>query len=431
MYQFNPAFATKQTAQRGRDFNRSSSHPARGGSAHTSSPTSRGDFRGRPSSGGRPAYRNFGNKQKSFNDHSKFINKAVEDEKVVEYKPKHLFTDFAYDEKIKKATIKKGYITPSPIQDQVIPYILEGKDVVGIANTGTGKTAAFLLPLIDKVLKNPKENMLIMAPTRELAQQIEEELKSFTFGMGIFSVCCVGGAPIGPQIRALKYHNNFVIGTPGRLNDLIEKGVLSLSWFKTVVLDEADRMLDMGFINDMRSMLSAMPKPRHTLFFSATLSTEIEKLIHEFLSQPVRVSVKTRDTAKSVDQDVVRVTRGDNKVDVLHDLLTKSDFKKVLIFGKTKHGVERLEKELNARGFKAESIHGDKNQSRRQRALDTFKKDQAQVLVATDVAARGLDISDISHVINFDLPSTYEDYIHRIGRTGRGGKKGKALTFVD
>jgi len=361
----------------------------------------------------------------------RFVNKAVIEETVEHFVPEHNFADFAIEEKLKENIIRKGYTAPSPIQDKAIPHVLQGQDVVGIANTGTGKTAAFLIPLIHKVLKNPKENVLIMVPTRELALQIQEELQGFIAGMKLFSTVCVGGASIGNQIRDLRYRNEFVIGTPGRLKDLIERKVLHPSFFKTVVLDEADRMLDMGFIQDMRKIMSEMPKGRHTLFFSATLSPEIEKLIHEFLHEPVMISVKTRDTSKNVDQDVVRVRAGENKLDVLHSMLTAPDFGKVLIFGRTKHGVEKLTSLLNARGFKAESIHGNKNQSGRQRSLKLFKEGKVQILVATDVAARGLDISDVSHVINFDIPATYEDYVHRIGRTGRAGKKGKALTFVD
>jgi superfamily II DNA/RNA helicase len=314
--------------------------------------------------------------------------------------------------------------------------VLKGLDVVGIANTGTGKTAAFLIPLIDKVLNNPKAQVLVVVPTRELAIQIEDELKGFTknirttAGSKIFSVVCVGGASIGPQLAALRYRNQFVIGTPGRLKDLIERGKIRLSDYSTIVLDEADRMLDMGFIGDMRFVMSGMPKERHTLFFSATLSREIEALIHEFLREPVRISVKTGDTSKNVDQDVVRVGGG-QKLDILHDLLNQKEFNKVLVFGRTKHGVERLAKTLSERGFKADSIHGNKSHSQRQRALNAFKDNKVQILVATDVAARGLDIADVSHVINYDIPTTYEDYVHRIGRAGRAGKKGKALTFVE
>lgn len=360
-----------------------------------------------------------------------FVQKAVITETVNVFVPEHKFSDFAVDERLKKNIIDKGYVTPTPIQDKAIPHVLRGSDVVGIANTGTGKTAAFLIPLIHKVLSKPKENVLIVVPTRELAQQIQEELDEFTPGLRMHSTCVVGGAPIGKQIASLRYRNEFVIGTPGRIKDLIERKALNLSYFNTVVLDEADRMLDMGFIHDMRTLMAAMPKPRHTLFFSATMSPEIKNLISEFLNEPVSISVKTADTAKNVDQDIVRVERGANKIDILHDLLNTKGFEKVVIFGRTKHGVEKLSKVLTDRGFKSESIHGNKTQSARQRALSKFKENHSKILVATDVAARGLDINDVTHVINFDLPATYEDYVHRVGRTGRAGKTGKALTFVE
>lgn len=375
---------------------------------------------------------NRGNRfQGSHIDVSKFINRAVITEEVERFVPEHAFNDFAIDESLKKQVIARGYVTPTPIQDRAIPHVLRGVDVVGLANTGTGKTAAFLIPLIDKVLKNRKEEVLIVVPTRELAVQIDDELRLFTKNLKIFSACCVGGAPIGRQIASLRYQNNFVIGTPGRLKDLIERRVLDLKNFKTIVLDEADRMLDMGFINDMRYMMSLMPAVRQTLFFTATMSPDIEALINKFLKEPVRISVKTGDVAKTVDQDVVRIKPGSAKIDVLHDLLGQGEFVKVLIFGKTKFGVEKLSNVLSTRGFKVDCIHGDKTHGSRQRALSSFKANQIQALIATDVAARGLDIPNVSHVINYDLPATYGDYVHRIGRTGRGGKTGKALTFVE
>jgi ATP-dependent RNA helicase RhlE len=390
---------------------------------------------GRPSfarGGSRRAPQRRGGGGRGDNIHpSKFINKATVLDPVEHFVPEHKFADFAVDERLKTNIIQKGYTLPTPIQDKAIPQVLLGQDVVGIANTGTGKTAAFLIPLIHKVLTHPKENILVIVPTRELAIQIQDELKGFIAGMKLYSVVCVGGTSIGNQMRDLRYRNEFVIGTPGRLKDLIERGVLNLSFFKTVVLDEADRMLDMGFINDMRQIMAGMPKGRHTLFFSATLSPEIEKLIGEFLHEPVMISVKTRDTSKNVDQDVVRIGPGETKLEILKSMLKAPGFDKVLVFGRTKHGVEKLAKLLNVSGFRAESIHGNKNQTARQRSLNLFKTDKAQVLVATDVAARGLDISGVSHVINFDVPATYEDYVHRIGRTGRAGKKGQAFTFVE
>ena len=411
---------TRQSNRRGprRSFGRPSDRPS-----------------GRPSASGRggAARSHFAAPRRSRGeriDFNRFINKAVITEEVEHFKPEHAFQDFAVDERLKKAVIAHGYKEPTPIQDRTIPHILKGADLVGVANTGTGKTAAFLVPLINKVLLNSKELVLIIVPTRELAIQIDQELKAFARGMKIFSVCCVGGMNINPQISGLRYEHNFIIGTPGRLKDLINRKRINLARINTVVLDEADRMLDMGFIDDMRYVMTETPKNRQTLFFSATISSDIDRFIKEFLTEPVRISVKTQDTAKNVDQDIVRVGQGKEKIDVLHDLLNKKELSKVLIFGRTKHGVEKLSQVLAQRGFKVESIHGDKNHAKRQRALGLFKDDRIKILVATDVAARGLDIADVSHVINYDLPETYDDYVHRIGRTGRGSKKGKALTFV-
>ncbi len=388
--------------------------------------------------GSRPPQRgNFGGRGKGMGqyiDSSRFVNKAVITEKVEHFVPDHAFSDFHIEEKLKKNIVNKGYVTPTPIQDKAIPHIIRGSDLVGIANTGTGKTAAFLIPLINKVLLSRETHLparvLVVVPTRELAQQIEEEFKAFTPHLNMFAVCCVGGASMSYQLRALREPHSFIIGTPGRLRDLIDRKSINLERYATVVLDEADRMLDMGFINDIKYMIALMPPVRHTLFFSATMSGEIKALIKDFLKEPVMISVKTSETSSQVEQDVVRVPAGKNKLDVLHDLLVQPGFDKVLIFGRTKHGVERLAKELQTRGFKAESIHGNKTQGQRQKALALFKASHAQILVATDVAARGLDIAGVSYVINFEVPSTYDDYVHRIGRTGRAGKKGKALTFI-
>ncbi len=387
---------------------------------------SRGSSRGGGRSGGR-------NYQEMNVDLSKLVNKATAPAEVEVYTPTHAFADFAVDERLKANIANKGYTTPTPIQDQSIPYVLAGKDVVGLANTGTGKTASFLIPLIDKVLKfralGKDERVLVMVPTRELAIQIEEEFFGFAKGLGIASVTCVGGANIVPQIRVLKRNPAFVIGTPGRLKDLMERRELNLSNFGTVVLDEADRMLDMGFIEDMRFIMSKMRAERHTLFFSATMSRDIERLIGDFLTDPVQVRVKTRETSHTIDQDVVQVHHS-QKFDKLVEILKQDSFEKVLVFGRTKHGVERLAKDLRSAGIRSDSIHGNKTHSARQKALIAFKRGDVRVLTATDVAARGLDISGVSHVINYDLPSTYEDYTHRIGRTGRAGKTGQALTFI-
>ena len=341
-------------------------------------------------------------------DISAFINKAVVVEETEQhFLPEHSFASFPIDERLKKNIIRKGYSAPTPIQDRAIPHILQGKDVVGIANTGTGKTAAFLIPIIDKVLKNPREPVLIVVPTRELAIQINQEFIAFTSHLRLFSVCCVGGTNISPQIRDLRYQNHFVIGTPGRLKDLINRQVLKLGATTTVILDEADRMLDMGFIPDMRFIMGKLPAIRQTLFFSATLSSEVRGIIHDFLREPVHISVTTRATADNIDQDIVRLKAGQEKVEALHDLLIRPDFQKVLVFGRTKYGVEKLAVNLVKRGFKADSIHGNKSQGQRRRSLGLFKEGRIQVLVATDLAARGLDIANVSHVINYDLPATY------------------------
>jgi len=396
------------------------------------------------SSSGRPSYRggNNGiynkrrrsggrsrNSQPNF-DIGLFVRKASTIVQEVEtFVPENSFNDFAIDSRIKKVLESRNYKSPTPIQDKSIPHILNGEDIVGLANTGTGKTAAFLIPLIDKVAKNKGEQVLILAPTRELALQIESEFLFFAHALNLFSTACVGGAPIFNQIRRLSRPNHFIIGTPGRIIDLIKRGKLDITKTRSVVLDEADRMLDMGFIDDIRIIINKTPKERHTLCFSATMPPEIEKLINDFLISPTVISVKKQDIPSNINQDVVHV-KGQNKTDVLANYLKNPDFKKVLVFGRTKHGVESLSQDLNGRGFRTESIHGDKSHPQRQRALKKFKEGFTNTLIATDVAARGLDISGITHVINFDAPKTYDDYVHRIGRTGRGVNIGNALTFL-
>ncbi len=362
-------------------------------------------------------------------DHTKYIKKAIEKAEEV-YTPKHEFNDFKIQADLKKNIAAKGYKIPTPIQDQSIPHLIEGKDVIGIANTGTGKTAAFLIPLINKIMQDPKQKVLIIVPTRELAQQIHEEFMGFSRGLRMFSVQCIGGASINNQIYGLQRQHNFVIGTPGRLKDLIDRRYLDLSKFHNIVLDEADRMVDMGFIDDIRFILAKLPSDRQSFFFSATMSREIDGLIRTFLKDPITVSVKTQPTSDNVEQDIVKVEPHEDKIEKLHDILIQEEVKKVLIFVRTKIGADRLDNELYDRGFKVEAIHGDKTQYKRQQALFKFKSNKVNILVATDVAARGLDIPNVSHVINYDEPENFDDYVHRIGRTGRANSKGKALTFV-
>jgi ATP-dependent RNA helicase RhlE len=369
----------------------------------------------------------------SFGDQSaKYIKKAevIESETEAPYVAQNKFSDFNIHQTLKINIETHGYTIPTPIQDQTIPHLLDGRDVVGIANTGTGKTAAFLIPAINKVVANPQEKVLIIAPTRELAIQIDDEFRAFARGTNIYSELCIGGASINRQIDSIRKNPNFIIGTPGRLKDLVNRRVLNLGQFRTIVLDEVDRMLDIGFIHEIKYLVSLLPEARQSLFFSATVSREIDGIIHSFLRDPIHVSVKTKETAHNIEQDVIRVRSKEEKLSKLNELLHQEEFKKVIIFGRTKWTVERLARTLQDYGFTAESIHGNKSQNQRQRALDMFKRDRLKILVATDIAARGLDINDVTHVINFDEPASFDDYVHRIGRTGRANKAGKALTFV-
>lgn len=361
---------------------------------------------------------------------SRYVNGAVQQTAEVPYQATHQFTDFAIDQRLKQNIAAHGYTTPTPIQDQAIPHILNGKDVVGIANTGTGKTAAFLIPLLNKILNNKAEKALIIIPTRELAFQIDDEFRAFAQSLAIASVLCVGGVSINHQIFSLKNNPNVVIGTPGRLKDLIKRRFLQLNTFQTIILDEVDRMVDIGFIHDIKFIISLLARERQSLFFSATVSAEVNSIIGSFLKDPVTVSVKIHETAAGIAQDVIRVKDRNEKITKLHELLRQEEFTKVLIFGRTKWNVERLAQSLERDGFSAASIHGNKSQNQRLRALTQFKHNELQVLVATDIAARGLDIDDVSHVINYDEPASFDDYVHRIGRTGRANKQGKALTFV-
>lgn len=422
---------------------RSSRYPARnrsyssdrGGDATGYSPRSQSPYRRGFSSrggngGGRPPFNAKRGFKKDYIDEKLFINKQVAVSEASMYTAKHMFTDFGIADLLSANLTAKGLINPSAIQDQAIPVILEGKDVIGIASTGTGKTAAFLIPLINKLVADKDHKLMILTPTRELAMQIEAEFIAFTRGMKLFSVSCVGGSPIMRQIKELELGVNAVIGTPGRVKDLIERGKIKMEYFESIVLDEADRMLDMGFIDDMRFILATMPKTKQGLFFSATFSNDIKKLCADFLNNPVTISIKSRDTASSVMQDVVYANTDAEKIEALHNILLKPEYTKVLIFREMKRHVDGLALELTKRGFSALALHGDMHNRERERAVKALGAGRVQVVIATDVAARGLDINDISLVINYDVPNNYETYVHRIGRTGRGTKLGHALTFV-
>lgn len=341
------------------------------------------------------------------------------------------FAELTLDPMLHANISAKGYTMMTPIQDQAIPVILSGRDVIGTANTGTGKTAAFLIPLLQKVALDHNQRVLIVAPTRELAVQIRHEMQDLGRGLSLRSAMLIGGANEWRQREDLKRDPHFVVATPGRLKDFIEARYIRLSAFRNVVLDEADRMVDIGFINDIKYFISLLPKERQSLFFSATISGRVGEILTDFVVNPFRVSVQTEDTAITIRQEAIHVTDKNAKIEMLHDLLNKEEYGKVLIFGRTKWGVQKLSDELERRGFRAGAIHGNKRQNQRQYVLNQFIRSELQVLLATDVASRGLDIPDVSHVINYDLPESLEDYIHRIGRTGRANKRGIALTFID
>ena len=388
-------------------------------------------FQSSRSGGGGGQRRSGGGKRTAqYIDPARFVKAAKVVIEAEAYVPKHKFADFVVHELLHKSIIAKGYEYPTPIQDQTIPLGLEGKDVIGIANTGTGKTAAFAVPVLHRLMTDKQGRALIIAPTRELAQQIEDECRELAKGSGLMGALLIGGSAMGPQLRDLRGNPQIVIGTPGRIKDHIERGTLKLNNFNFVVLDEVDRMLDMGFVNDVREILNQLHADRQSFFFSATMDPRVTGLIRTFSNDPVTVAVKTGETSENVNQDIVRFGGSSEKLEKLHEILLKGEVSKAIVFDETQRSVERLSKELIARGFDADAIHGGKTQGQRQRALNRFKKSEISILVATDVAARGIDVADISHVINYTQPQSYEDYVHRIGRAGRAGKIGHALTFV-
>ena len=328
---------------------------------------------------------------------------------------------------------QEGFTTPSPIQEKTIPILLEGRDVLGCAQTGTGKTAAFALPIIQCLAKERSKSIraLIVTPTRELAIQIDENIKKYSQYTGVRSGVIFGGIGQKPQVDMLAKGVDILVATPGRLNDLVNQGYLKLNKIEIFVLDEADRMLDMGFINDIKKIIKQLPTKRQTLLFSATMPKDIEKLASGMLRKPVTVKVApVTSTVDKISQSVYFVDKK-NKVLLLSHLLKHKGIKNAIVFTNTKHGADKVVKKLEKDGIKALSIHGGKGQHTRQVALNSFKEGQIQALVATDIAARGIDISELSYVINYDLPDVPETYIHRIGRTGRAGLEGKAISFCN
>ena len=345
------------------------------------------------------------------------------------------FTELSISETILKALLTKGYQTPTPIQEKAIPVALDGNDLLGIAQTGTGKTAAFAIPIIQmlnesRVKKVRREiKALILTPTRELAIQIDECFEDYSQYTNLRHAVVFGGVNQRPQVEQLRRGVDILTATPGRLLDLIAQKHISLNGISHFVLDEADRMLDMGFIHDIKRLLPLLPKQKQTLFFSATMPAAIAKLSRSILSKPVRVEVTPASSAvDTVDQHLYFVEKS-LKSNLLFTVLQKAQSKSVLVFSRTKHGADRIARVLNKKGIGCEAIHGNKSQNARQRALTNFKSGKTRVIIATDIAARGIDIADLEMVINYDLPDVAETYVHRIGRTGRAGKSGTALSF--
>ena len=345
------------------------------------------------------------------------------------------FSSFGLSAQILQAIEKSGYETPTPIQQKAIPPILEGRDVLASAQTGTGKTAGFTLPILQQLTERQNQGrrqitVLVLTPTRELAAQIYQNVKTYGEFIDCRSAVVFGGVGINPQKATLRNGVDILIATPGRLLDLIGQKALTLSHIKTLVLDEADRMLDMGFIHDIKKVIAMLPKQRQNLLFSATFSNDIKALAGKFLVNPITVSATPENTAVEViEQSVIRVDKAD-KPALTIKLIYEGDWQQVLIFTRTKHGADRLAKKLHQRKITSAAIHGNKSQGARTRALQDFKDGKCRVLVATDIAARGLDIPLLPHVINYELPQVSEDYVHRIGRTGRAGASGEAISLV-
>ena len=346
-----------------------------------------------------------------------------------------LFTDLKLIKPILDALQKEGYEKPTPIQEQSIPSIFEGKDLLGTAQTGTGKTAAFAIPILQnlhqKNIRNNQIKALILTPTRELAIQIEESFKAYGANLPLRTLVIFGGVKQGAQENALKRGVDILVATPGRLLDFISQGIISLKNLEIFVLDEADRMLDMGFVHDVKRVVKLLPQKRQTLFFSATFPKEIQELANSMLTNPVKVSVTpVSSTADTIQQSVYFVEK-ENKLDLLTHILKNHIDESVLVFARTKHGADKIARKLQKDKISAEAIHGNKSQNQRQNALTNFKSGKTRILVATDIAARGIDIDELKHVINFELSDVSETYVHRIGRTGRAGNEGSSISFVD
>ena len=388
--------------------------------------------RARPSQRGRFRGRSGGGFKKSDLDPSTLVNKTIkvkEGEKEIKTRAfAKLDIHSLLQEKIKR----KGYEFTTEIQDKTFELLSSGDSVIGIANTGTGKTGAFLIPIINQLIIDKKgHKTLVLVPTRELAQQVEQEFRSLSKGLKIFSSCFIGGTSVNKDLDKLRRANHVIIGTPGRINDMINRRALKLNDFSNLVLDEFDTMLDMGFLKEVQKIIDQMHKRRQTILFSATENAKQKDIINGIVSDYKRVRVSDgQANTDNIYQEVIKTKGDDQKIEILLDLLSKQAFKKVLIFSETKRQVSKLCRQLKKLQVKVDEIHGDKSQQYRSKAIQKFKSGNIQVLVATDVASRGIDIDNITHVINYRIPNSRESYIHRIGRTGRAGKEGSAITFL-
>lgn len=365
-------------------------------------------------------------------DMSQYTNNGIKGKASKEYRNTFSFRDFGLSPQLLELIGNKDYQNPSEIQDKSIFPILEGSDIIGIAGTGTGKTAAFLIPIVQKLIVSKRENYaLIIAPTRELANQINDEFRSLTKGLGLFSTCLIGGSSVYESIKNLKRRNHIIIGTPGRLQDMAKQRVLNYEDFKVLILDEFDRMLDMGFSREIQSINNEMASKEQTLLYSATLDPTQQGLVDKITHQAFKIeSEHSLPQIDSIDQKVIH-TNGQDKFGLVRRILSEPDNPKTILFCETKRHTERMLKRLKAEQFKADAIHGDKSQRAREVALRKFRKGHVNILVATDVVARGIDVNDVELVINYQAPRNYTDYVHRIGRTGRAGRQGRAITLME
>lgn len=387
----------------------------------------------KPQSRNRNAAPNSRAKKKSKLNPELFVQKAIAP-KAEDKIETRAFSELNLNKQLAKNIVEMGFENTTPIQDSTFERLVKGMNLIGIANTGTGKTGAFLIPLLQRLGQHPDERFqtLIVVPTRELALQVYDEFKKLGKGMNLSAACFIGGTNVDKDVRSAKNRFDFVIGTPGRLLDLATRGSLKLQFQDVLILDEFDKMLDMGFIHDIRNIVGKMRSRKQTLLFSATKDKKQQAIIDEIVENPFIVEIHSGDkSSNNVDQNVIHVKEGQDKFQLLLDVLNEPTFDKVILFTETKHLANRVAKKLNDAGIKSDQIHGNKSQNYRINALDKFKKGAIRILVATDIAARGIDVEDVSLVINYQAPIDFDTYIHRVGRTGRAGKTGKAYTFVD